>query len=291
MVGQRFDFQQKSIVESWSGFRWLWSPVSFSFFLFSILISGCTDSGSGTENPLLDPEWIDLTHPFEESTHYWPNADGFKLDTLFQGMTDQDYYYSAFAFSGAEHGGTHLDAPIHFAQGKPAADEIPLDHLTGYSIVVDVRDSASVNRDYQVKVEDFENWEVQHGKIPTGAIVLILTGHDQYWGNAAEYMGTAARGDSATAHLHFPGIHPDAARWLVENRSIKAIGLDTPSIDYGPSPDFESHRIFCEEEIPGFENLTRLDQLSPQGDYVIALPMKIKGGSGGPLRIIALKSK
>lgn len=260
--------------------------ISFFPLLFFIF-SCCTHSPA--VDPLLNPEWIDLTHSFDELTPYWPTAEGFRLDTVYEGMTDKNYYYSAFSFSSAEHGGTHLDAPIHFAKNKPAADEIPLDRLTGYAIVVDVTDSAALHRDYQVRISDFETWEAENGKIPDASIILIHTGHDQYWPDVEDYLGTKARGDSAVAHLHFPGIHPEAAQWLVKNRAIKAIGLDTPSIDYGPSADFKSHRIFCEEEIPGFENLTNLNLLSPKGDYVIALPMKIKGGSGGPLRIIAMK--
>lgn len=261
-------------------------PPLLSFILLMLFVRCATETG---ENPLLNPTWIDLTHPFDESAHYWPNAPQFHLDTVFEGMTDLNYYYSAFSFSGAEHGGTHLDAPIHFAEGKPAADEIPLDYLTGYSVVVSVADSAAAFRDYQVKISDFEKWEEQNGKIPVKSIVLIHTGHDQYWADAEKYLGTAARGDSATAHLHFPGLHPEAAQWLVEERDVKAVGIDTPSIDYGPSPDFKTHQVFCEAEVPGFENVTNLDQLSPKGDYIIALPMKIKGGSGAPLRIIAMK--
>ena len=101
-------------------------------------------------------------------------------------------------------------------------------------------------------------------------------------------MGTDERGPAAVAKLHFPGLHPDAARWLVANRQINAIGLDTPSIDYGQSTLFESHRILFEKNIPAFENVANLDQLPVKGFTVIALPMKIKGGSGGPVRIIAM---
>ncbi|MCM3900094.1 MAG: cyclase family protein, partial [Pyrinomonadaceae bacterium] len=102
------------------------------------------------------------------------------------------------------------------------------------------------------------------------------------------YLGTEERGAEAVAKLHFPGLHPDAARWLAANRSIKAIGLDTASIDFGQSTLFESHRILFDKNIPAFENVANLDRLPPKGFSVIALPMKIKGGSGGPLRIVAI---
>ena len=155
-------------------------------------------------------------------------------------------------------------------------------------MVVDVSASALKDRDYQIDVEDLTAWESRFGRIPDDALLLIQTGYGQYWPDRARYMGTAERGADAVANLHFPGLHPRAARWLVENRSIAAVGLDTPSIDYGQSQLFESHQILFDRNIPAFENLARLEQLPATGALVIALPMKIKGGSGGPLRIVAL---
>jgi kynurenine formamidase len=130
-------------------------------------------------------------------------------------------------------------------------------------------------------------WETLHGRIPNGAMVLFHTGFARQWPDAKKYLGTDERGASAVARLHFPGLHPDAARWLVAERTIKAVGLDTASIDYGQSVLFESHRILFEKNIPAFENVAALDKLPATGAYVMALPMKIKDGSGGPLRIVA----
>ncbi|MGH2567167.1 MAG: cyclase family protein, partial [Bacteroidota bacterium] len=206
----------------------------------------------------------------------------------FEGYTPAGFYYTANRFWTPEHGGTHIDAPIHFAEGKNTVDQIPLDQLIGPGIVVDVSEKCSVDRDYQVLVEDFHNWEMNHGKIPDGTIVLLRTGFGKYWPDRAQYMGMAERGDSAVKKLHFPGLHPDAARWLGENRKIKAIGLDTPSIDYGQSTLFESHVTLYKQNIPALENVANLDQLPEKGFTVIALPMKIKGGSGGPVRIAAI---
>lgn len=232
---------------------------------------------------------IDLTHPFDSTTVYWPTAAGFRITTDFQGLTPGGYYYVAKSFSTAEHGGTHLDAPIHFSEGRQYADEIPLDRLMGHAVVVDVADSCARNRDYQVSVADFERWEARHGRLPDDGIVLLRTGFGRYWPDRARYLGTEAQGPEAVAALHFPGLHPDAARWLATQRRIKAIGLDTPSIDYGQSRGFASHRILFAENIPAFENVANLDQLPATGFTVIALPMKIRGGSGGPLRIVAVR--
>ena len=231
---------------------------------------------------------IDLTHAYDTTTIYWPTASGFEMDSDFKGMTEGGYYYEANSFRTAEHGGTHLDAPIHFAEGGQHADEIPLDHLIGPAVVIDVSEQAAADRDYQVSVQDFMAWEAQHGQLAHGVIVLLRTGYGKFWPDRMAYMGTDARGADAVPLLHFPGLHPDAARWLVQQRSIHAIGLDTPSIDYGRSADFQSHRVLFAENIPAFENVAQLERLPATGFHIIALPMKIKGGSGGPLRIVAV---
>ncbi len=232
---------------------------------------------------------VDLTHAFDANSVYWPTAAPFKLDTDFEGMTDKGYYYSAYRYSAAEHGGTHLDSPVHFAKGRHTVDQIPLQQLMGAAVIVDVTSQAAANADYQVGVADFQSWERRNGRIVPGTIVLLRTGFGKFYPDRKKYMGTGERGAEAVAKLHFPGLDPAAARWLTQNRSIKAIGLDTPSIDYGQSTLFESHRILFEKNIPAFENVANLDQLPLKGFSVIALPMKIKAGSGGPLRIIAVR--
>ncbi|HEX5883365.1 MAG TPA: cyclase family protein [Pyrinomonadaceae bacterium] len=231
---------------------------------------------------------VDLTHAFDATAVYWPTAQGFKLETDFEGMTEKGYYYSAYRYSAAEHGGTHLDSPIHFAKDRYTVDEIPLQQLMGAAVVIDVTKQCALNPDYLVSVADFQNWEKQNGRIESGAIVLLKTGFGKYYPDRKKYLGTDERGEAAVAKLHFPGLDPAAARWITQNRSIKAIGLDTASIDYGQSTLFESHRILFDKNIPAFENVANLDQLPVKGFSVIALPMKIKGGSGGPLRIVAL---
>lgn len=232
---------------------------------------------------------VDLTYAFNDSSVYWPTASQeFALTPEFEGETDAGYYYTAYAFAASEHGGTHMDAPKHFHEGGAAAHEVPLDRLIGPALTVDVSDSALADPDYQVSVADFEAWEATHGRIPDGSIVLIRTGYGPYYPDRAQYMGTAARGPDAIADLHFPGLHPDAAQWIVDNRSIHALGFDTPSLDYGQTTTFEAHQILFADGIAGFENLANLDQLPAQGFHVIALPMKIEGGSGSPARVVAL---
>lgn len=260
---------------------------TFSVLFLLAAIACSTPAPEKNASPFGGGKWIDLTYAFDETTIYWPTAETFRLDTVFEGTTDSGFYYAAFQYCAAEHGGTHLDAPVHFAEGKLPMDQIPLEQLMGDAVVVDVSAQASANPDYQVAVEDFVAWERVNGPLSKDAIVLLRTGFGKFWPDRERYMGTAERGAAAVAKLHFPGLHPDAARWLLAERAIKAIGLDTPSIDYGQSTLFESHRILFEKNIPAFENLANLDQLPSKGIWVIALPMKIKGGSGGPLRIVA----
>ncbi|MEW6155962.1 MAG: cyclase family protein [Verrucomicrobiota bacterium] len=232
-------------------------------------------------------QWIDLTHEFSTETIYWPTASGFALEVEFHGVTPKGFFYAANRYRASEHGGTHLDAPIHFAKERRTADKIPLEQLIGPAVVIDVSEKAASNPDYQIAVADIRSWESKNGRLPDGIILLFHTGFARYWPDAKRYLGTDEKGPEAVEKLHFPGLHPEAARWLVTERRLKAIGLDTASIDYGQSKLFESHRILFEKEIPAFENVAALEKLPPKGAYVVALPMKIKGGSGGPLRIVA----
>lgn len=235
-----------------------------------------------------DLNWIDLTHPYDSTTLYWPNnVKGFEHVTESEGKTALGYYYSSYSICTPEHGGTHLDAPIHFAENMLTVDRLPLSSLTGNAVVIDISPKALANRDYQVSVEDIENWENENGRIPDNTIILFKTGYEQFYPNREKYFGTPKTDLKAIPELHFPGIAPETTLWLVEKRNIKALGLDTPSMDYGQSKEFKTHRILLGRNKPGFENLANLDQLPSKGIYIVALPMKIAKGSGGPLRIIA----
>ena len=229
--------------------------------------------------------WIDLTYSYSRETIYWPTEDGFRLDELAYGETEAGYFYSSYKISTAEHGGTHLDAPIHFSRGGMSTEQIPLDRLIAPAVVVDV--SARATPDYRIEVADLEAWERAHGRIPDGAILLLRTGWGERWPDRLSYLGTERTGAEAVAELHFPGIHPDAARWITDQRNVAAVGIDTPSIDYGQSSGFEAHLIIYGANIPGFENVANLHELPEEGAFVVALPMKVAGGSGGPLRTVA----
>lgn len=264
--------------------------------VLSVLLISCNTKTTpkpeetNASNPSLSTKTIvDLSHAYSKETIYWVTAKEFELDTVFAGDTDKGFYYSANNFATAEHGGTHIDAPIHFSKTGQTVEAIPLEKLVGAAIKIDVSANAKNNPDYMISSADLKDWEAKAGKsIPEGSIVLLQTGFSEYYPNKEKYLGTTERGDHAVELLHFPGLSPEAAQWLVDQRNIHAIGIDTPSIDYGQSALFESHVILLSKNIPAFENLTNLEKLPNEGFDIVALPMKIKGGTGAPLRIIAL---
>ena len=271
------------------------------FRRLSVIITPLLAFVGGCQTPRPDPsetgaaifsgdgaEWVDMSYPYDETTIFWPTALPYELEVVAAGMTEDGYYFGANNFCAAEHSGTHLDAPIHFSEGKHTTDQIPLERLVGPAVVVDVSEAAVSDADYLVSVNDLEAWESTHGRIPDQSILLVRTGWGARWPDRESYLGTGLAGEKAVSELHFPGIDPDAARWLAENRNIDAIGIDTASIDYGQSSLFETHRILLAENIPAFENVASLDRLPETGAFIVALPMKIGGGTGGPLRIVGV---
>lgn len=260
--------------------------ILFLFFTALLLMTGCTTRQQNKAFPV--EHWIDLTYSFDSSTLYWPNnAKGFQHSTDAAGRSPAGFYYSSYSICTPEHGGTHLDAPIHFAENKLTADQLPLSSLTGNAVVIDVSEKALANRDYLVSTADIEDWEKVNGRIPDSTIILFRTGYGKFYPDRAAYFGTVKTGMEAIPELHFPGIDAATMQWLLANRNIKAVGLDTPSLDHGQSTDFNAHQVLLGANKPGFENVANLDLLPAKGIYVVALPMKIGSGSGGPLRIIA----
>ncbi len=283
-------------------------PIAFWLITLGLFTSqiGCADTTSDSSQAekqnaqlphntkdsdrraVLSGRIIDLTHAFDEKTIFWPTDEGFRLERGAAGVTEAGYFYVANRFFTPEHGGTHIDAPIHFYQDGLTVDQIPLERLIGEGVVVDVSRQCAADRDYQIGLDDLRNWEERHGRVLSDTIVLLRTGYGQYWPERKRYLGTEQTGPAAVAELHFPGLHPDAARWLAEHRGIKAVGIDTPSIDYGQTRQFGSHVNLFEHNVPALENVANLDQLPETGITVLALPMKIAGGSGGPTRIVAI---
>ena len=229
---------------------------------------------------------VDLTYPFSAETHHWPTAKPFYLEKVSEGRTPGGFWYSSYNYGGSEHVGTHLDAPFHFAEGKWTTEQIPLSRTIGSAVVIDVRRQSAKTPDYRLAIEDIRAWEKTHGRVPSDSIVLIHSGWGKFWGDRKRYFGTDEPGN--VTDLHFPGLSAEAAEFLVKQRRVKAVGIDTPSIDHGPSRDFAAHQVLGAANVPIFENVARLELIPPKGATVFAIPMKIKGGSGAPLRIFGL---
>lgn len=264
--------------------------------LFVLFAVGLASVGGiacvGEAPPPLGPEavagWrmVDLSHSYGADTLYWPtDTRGFDRTTLADGETPAGFYYASGEFASAEHGGTHLDAPVHFAEGGVDAANIPLSRLIAPGVILDVSAAAEGDPDYRVGAADIEEWEAEHGTIPPGTAVLFHTGWVSRWPDARAYLGDDTPGDAT--NLHFPGVGAEAMRLLVERR-VGLVGLDTASLDYGASEDFIAHQIGAAAGIPNLENVGDLSGLPATGFLLLALPMKIEGGSGGPVRIVAL---
>lgn len=253
--------------------------------ILAVLVLGFSAALAGQTAAVDERRAIDLTYSFNESTIYWPTDKHFEWRQTTAGMTPRGYWYASATYAASEHGGTHLDSPIHFGRGKLTADQIPVSRLIGPVVVVDISDACAKNPDYELSVADLEAWEKRHGHIRDQTIVLVRTGWGRFWPDKKRYLGSDTPGD--TENLHFPGISEAAARRLVECK-VDGVGIDTASLDHGPSKDFLAHQVLNGANIYGLENVANLGRLPAAGATVIALPMKIKGGTGGPVRIIAI---
>ena len=248
----------------------------------SVFSLTCIVSAEGLDRSKL----VDLTYELDEAAIAWPTNRPFHRDQTAWGITAQGYWYASADFSMSEHAGTHIDAPIHFAQDRPSVDRIAVDRLVAPVAVVDVGETASRDADYRLRVEDLQGWEARHGPIPAGAIVVMRSGWGRHWPDRGAYLGSTTPGDVTT--LHFPGFSRAAAEFLVRERVIVGIGIDTASVDYGPSRDFIVHRIVSAAGLYALENVAHADRLPEAGALLIALPVKIKGGTGGPVRLVGV---
>lgn len=232
---------------------------------------------------------LDMTYAYDENTIYWPNAEPFNLTKGNWGITEAGYWYASNAYSAAEHGGTHADAPIHFAENGRTIDQIPLEEWIGPAVKIDVTEQCGNDRDYLLRVEDIEAWESNFGKIPDHAWIIMYTGiGTEHYPDKKKVLGTDKRSEAAIPELSFPGFSPESVKFLVKERNITGIALDTPSIDYGKSKDFKVHQILFAADKLALENIANLDKFPSTGATLFVMPMLIKDGTGAPARVFAL---
>ena len=230
---------------------------------------------------------VDLTHAFNAQTIYWPTSpSSFALKRISYGRTQAGYFHASNSFCAPEHGGTHIDAHVHFLEGRKTVEVIPLERLVGPAVVIDVSRQAARDRDYRLRSQDVLAFEKEHGPITPGTMVLLRTDWSRFWPDRKAYLGDDKRGDASK--LRFPGYGAGAVRLLVQERGVRVIGVDSASVDYGRSQDFVVHQINGAMDVVALENLTNLGKLPPRGATVVALPMKIEGGTGAPTRVIAI---
>ncbi len=225
---------------------------------------------------------VDLGWPLNPGNAYWPgdNYRPFELHTI---ATLEKEGVLSKAFASPEHLGTHLDAPNHFERDQASVDRIGPERLFAPGVVIDVSAAVSAMADYRVSLDDIQRHEAAHGKIPNGAVVLAYTGWSRFWGQPVRYQNK-----DVMNQLHFPGYSAEAAQFLVEQRQVRGLGLDTMSVDYGLSRDFAVHHVLGRAGRYGLENLAHLEQLPPRGFYLFVAPMKIETGSGAPARVFAV---
>lgn len=223
---------------------------------------------------------LDLAYAINDKLVPWPGDERWFEAHVSASIEKNGYFTRSFWM--LEHYGTHLDAPIHFPPGKIPLDKIPARQFFGAAVVVDVRKESAANADHQLPSSRLLDWEKQHGEIPEGAIVLLRTGWASRWPDRARY-----RNQDAGGRMHFPGFSVDAVQQLIK-RKISGIGCDTMSVDFGASDDFAVHRLALGAGLYHLENLSDLTDLPEKGAFLVVAPIKLEGGSGGPVRVFAL---
>ncbi len=223
---------------------------------------------------------LDLSYAINDKLVPWP-GDKRWFEAQVNASVEKDGYFTR-SFWMLEHYGTHLDAPVHFPPGKLTVDQIPTKQLFGPAVVLDVRAESGKDADYQIPSARVEEWERTHGRIPAGAIVLLRTGWAARWPDVQRY-----RNQDAEGRMHFPGFSVDAVKLLIE-RKISGLGCDTLSVDYGASGDFAVHHLALGAGLYQLENLSDLSEVPEEGAFLIVAPIKLEGGSGGPVRIFAV---
>lgn len=268
------------------------AALACAFLIFGLVrLRAAASPAAQSKKPVSPQAWlrgvsdgstrvVDMTYAINGKLPAWP-GDERTFEAKVEATPEKDGYF-ARSFWTLEHYGTHMDAPAHFPPGKDFLDQIPVAHLFAAAVVIDVRDEASKDPDYRLRVMRVEKWEALHGRIPAGAVVLLRTGWASRWPDQARYRNM----DSAGV-MHFPGFSVEAARLLIERGAV-GLGIDTLSIDYGPSKDFEVHRVTLPAGLYQLENLANLDQLPEAGAFLVSAPIKLEGGSGGPVRVFAL---
>jgi kynurenine formamidase len=221
----------------------------------------------------------DLSHPLSPDFPMWPGSDPMRIDTLV--TVENDGFY-ANRWDVHEHTGTHMDAPAHFIVGAATADALSLEQHFAPIAVIDIAEKATADPDAMVTIGDIEAWESEHGMLPEGAMVMMYSG----WEARAHDPDAFLNMDDAGV-MHFPGFSPEAAEFLLRERAVTGVGVDTLSLDHGASQSFDVHLSVLGAGKYGLENVANLKAIPPVGAHLIVGSLKVLGASGGPVRLMA----
>ncbi len=239
--------------------------------------AAASDQTPGAPHAIRYSRVVDLTHAIHDDMAFWPGGVPFHKTKL----ADYDQGYLLYKFEMGENTGTHVDAPAHFIEGKTSIDTIPPDKLVAPAVVIDIQAETATDPDYQLTPADITAWEAEHGPIPAGTLVILNTGWHRRFDDMARYVNM-----DESQVMRFPGYGQESVELLVE-RDVAGIGIDTLSIDHGPSPDFPSHRVMLKAGKYQVENLANLDALPPTGATVIVAVLPVRGGSQAQARVLA----
>ena len=258
--------------------------IRLSILTFSLLISVSllSQQRAASRQVVRLRKVVDLTHTLNASTPTYEESEEPAYHAKIVATLEKEHYF-AREICLPEHFGTHLDAPAHFAQGLWTVDQIPPERLFAVLVIIDVSEKAKSDSDYRLSVADISRWEKEHGEVPARAVVVLRTGWESRWNSAKDYRNPDAKGV-----MHFPGYSVEAAKLLVEGRKVYGLGIDTLSIDYGPSPDFPVHQYSLAHSIYHLENVANLGSVPATGALIMVAPMKLEGGSGSPVRLLAM---
>jgi kynurenine formamidase len=223
---------------------------------------------------------IHLSHIIHQQIPRWDNDPPVEFTTAAHLETD-GYYLRRF--SCGEHSATHINAPNSFYSHGVGIDQYSAESLVVSAVVIDIRPSVSVNSDYALTPDDILLWEQQYGNIPPESLVILYTGWQEKWQNPGAFLNKDSSGN-----LHFPGFSKEATGFLLTQRQISGIGIDTHGVDAGQDTTFATNRLVLEQPRIVLENLTNLDQLPAIGTTLIIGILRLQNGSGSPAAVIAL---
>jgi len=223
---------------------------------------------------------VDLSHVISPQIPLWP-GDPKVVFKVVATMKKDGYYLRSFTIG--EHSATHMNAPNSFVSGNAEA-------ITSYTpeqrvvptVVIDARPQCAASADYQLTQQDVLDWEARNGKIAPGSLVVMFTGWEDKWNDPQAFIGQDAKGN-----LHFPGFAGATSKWLVADRQIAGVGIDTHGVDPGSDTSYATNTEMANTHKIAIECMANLDQLPAKGATLVLAPLQLQNGSGSPMDIVA----